>query len=433
MSNNVILICIDGMAAYNLKNKRLKMPHLQYLIEQGTKAAGVRGAYPSSTWAMNTSIITGTFPKKHGVLGNRVIDQRDNNVKEFFGDRDFNKKDVHVPTLHDIAYKNNRSTASICWPLTRGSNTLTYNIPEFYEQALFEKYVDKDWWQELIDAGLPLEKYGTWSSDYNRGHMQDWLSTEIAKHLIEKHQPNLLTIHYLLADTMQHLYGIGSDEALWALSYLDERIGELRKQLHEAGLEKKTDIFIVSDHGFLEVDQKVNVHVLFEKQGWLHKENLEKNDVMVTSNGGAGYIRIVNKDKVSVKDVITLLEKTEGIKAVYVSEQFPSLGLPESERHHLQADVIVECEEGYYIDFKSDANAVIERSKIKGMHGYHPDNEKMNGIFVAYGPNIYQGKEIPEISIVDIAPTIAKQMNVSLPDADGKVLADVFNLDKERQ
>lgn len=70
-----------------------------------------------------------------------LIDRRTHNVGEFFGDRMYNKEDiVAVDTLYDSAKKCCCSTASICWPATRGAASIDYNIPEFYEQELFEDH-----------------------------------------------------------------------------------------------------------------------------------------------------------------------------------------------------------------------------------------------------------------------------------------------------
>jgi predicted AlkP superfamily pyrophosphatase or phosphodiesterase len=373
MKKNVMLICIDGMAAYNLDNPRLNMPNLKGLIEDGIKADGMRVAYPSVTWAMNTSMITGTYPKKHGVLGNWVVDRVEKKIKEPFGDRDFNKEDiVQVPTLYDIAHQNGWKTASICWPLTRGAKHIDFNIPEFYDQELFEEYCTPELWSELKEKGLPIDQYGAWSKDHARGNMQDWLSTEIAKHLIETHKPNLLMIHYLLADSLQHDYGVGSAEALWSMNYIDERIGELIKTLKKEGLFEQTDIFVVSDHGFAEIEFAICPNILFEQNGWFDKSNPENSKVIDVSNGGAGYISILDKDEnnMLLKQVKEKLLATEGVEAVFESEEFAALGLPAADEHRHQADLIIEAKDGYFVDFISEGDQVVGKSKRKGMHGY---------------------------------------------------------------
>jgi hypothetical protein len=50
----------------------------------------------------------------------------------------------------------------------------------------------------------------------------------------------------------------------------------------------------------------------------------------------------------------------------------------------------------------------------------------MQAIFVASGTGIVAKGEIPAFENVDVAPTIARLLHLSLSDVDGKVLVDIF-------
>ena len=57
---------------------------------------------------------------------------------------------------------------------------------------------------------------------------------------------------------------------------------------------------------------------------------------------------------------------------------------------------------------------------------------QINGIFIANGPDIKEGKKIEGVELVDLAPTILHMMNVPVPkDMDGKVLKEIFKEDSE--
>ncbi len=52
---------------------------------------------------------------------------------------------------------------------------------------------------------------------------------------------------------------------------------------------------------------------------------------------------------------------------------------------------------------------------------------KRTGLFMAYGPDIEHGKQIDNVSILDLAPTILHLMNIPVPDdMDGRVLTGIF-------
>ena len=51
----------------------------------------------------------------------------------------------------------------------------------------------------------------------------------------------------------------------------------------------------------------------------------------------------------------------------------------------------------------------------------------MEGIFIAYGPNIRTGKEIDGVQIIDIAPTVLHLLGLPVPgDMDGRVVMEIF-------
>lgn len=59
-------------------------------------------------------------------------------------------------------------------------------------------------------------------------------------------------------------------------------------------------------------------------------------------------------------------------------------------------------------------------------------NHKMNGLFIAFGPDIKKCKNKGRISLLDIAPTILHLFGLTIPDdMDGRVLTEVFREDSK--
>lgn len=429
----VIVISIDGMANYYLQDPHVRMPNVRRLIGRGVSAAGMESVFPTATWAIHSSMVTGTYPRKHGVLGNWVVDRPNRRVGEHFGDRMWNKNDIlRRETWYDAAKRMGWTTASICWPVTRGAEKIDFNIPEFYEQELFDTCCTSSLWDELKAIGLPMECYGDWSKDHARGPMQDWLTTEIAKYLIDRHRPNLLQLHYLLPDSLQHDYGIRSKEVYWSLEYVDERIGEVLKALEKNDLLEKTDVFIVSDHGFVNTTKTFFPNVLFKQKGWFNTEDLKDSRVIGVSNGGSGYVYVLENDPEEkerlILEVRRVLSESEGVGRLFEQEDFPSLGLPAAgELDDYCPDLAFEAELDCFVHFDHSGDEVIRHfTKFKGMHGYLPQHDELKAVFVAAGPSIRSGHTLPEIRIVDVAPTIARLLGTELEDTDGSALDDIW-------
>jgi hypothetical protein len=64
---------------------------------------------------------------------------------------------------------------------------------------------------------------------------------------------------------------------------------------------------------------------------------------------------------------------------------------------------------------------LITPAKNKGTHGYFPEWPEMRATFVISGAGVAQ-RRLGEIDMCDIAPTVARIMNVKLPTATGKPL-----------
>lgn len=424
---HIVLLSIDGMANYYLQEPQVKMPHLRSLMKQGVVAKAMKSVFPTATWAIHSSIVTGTYPRKHGILGNWVMNRSTKNVGEYFGDSTWSKEDVlKRDTIYDAAKRLGWTTASVCWPVTREAKSIDYNIPEFYDQDLFETYATSTLWKELKEAGLPVEKYGSWSKDHARGQMQDWMTTEIAKYLLRKHKPNLMLLHYLLPDSYQHDYGTRSPEVFWSLEYIDERIGEIVSTLKEEGIWEETAIFIVSDHGFVDTTKTVFPNVLFKQKGWFDPNQLDQSKVAAVSNGGSGFVYIFEEDpgmKAKLKkQVKEALLEIEGVNRLFELEEFELLGMPiEGEMEDQRPDFAFEAEKDTYIHFDHQGeNVFTQGTKFQGMHGYLPDHEELKCIFVAAGKTIPSGNQIPEIKVVDLAPTLLSMMGGDIPDLDGQ-------------
>jgi predicted AlkP superfamily pyrophosphatase or phosphodiesterase len=425
----VLVISIDGLGFQNWRRDDLPMPNLRKLAERGVQA-GMRSITPTATWAIHTSIVCGTYPRKHGVLGNWVVDRETNRVGEHFGERMYPKEQsVFGETIYDAVKKLGGTTAAICWPKTYGAKGLDYVIPECYEQELMEAGSTPELWKELVGLGLPMERYAPWSKDHARGQMQDWLTTEAAKHIMRVHSPNLLLVHYLLPDSYQHDYGTHSPELDWSLRYIDERIGELLGELEAAGQLDETYVVVMSDHGFADATRTFYPNVLFKQQGWFDADHPERSSVMAVSNGGSGYAYIFEQDPVRREtlraQVRSRLAEIEGVVRIVEDDaDFAAWGLPVTGEHaRFKPDFAFDMDLEWFVNFgHAGSDVTAERSKFTGMHGYFSDREEMKAFFAAAGPDMLQGVTLPDVDIIDAAPTIAGWFGISLSDADGKKL-----------
>jgi predicted AlkP superfamily pyrophosphatase or phosphodiesterase len=77
--------------------------------------------------------------------------------------------------------------------------------------------------------------------------------------------------------------------------------------------------------------------------------------------------------------------------------------------------------EGFRVGGRLDG-PVSTAAKPGGTHGFLPDTPAMNASFLVSGPGLAAGRNLGEIDMRDVAPTIASLLGLRLRDAEGRVL-----------
>ena len=72
MKPRVLVISIDGFAAFYWDDPQARLPTLRALAERGARASGMEVVFPSTTWPTHVSMVTGVSPHAHGVVANHV-------------------------------------------------------------------------------------------------------------------------------------------------------------------------------------------------------------------------------------------------------------------------------------------------------------------------------------------------------------------------
>ena len=73
-----------------------KIPHLRKFLHDGSYAQGVTGVIPTVTYPSHTTIMTGVWPAKHGILANQTFDPLQKNHEGWY----WYAEDIRMPTLY---------------------------------------------------------------------------------------------------------------------------------------------------------------------------------------------------------------------------------------------------------------------------------------------------------------------------------------------
>src|SRR6202795_3915407 len=117
MKTRVIIISIDGVAAFYWRDPAVRAPVLRRLAECGALAAGMETVFPSTTWPTHASLVTGVSPRAHGVAANHILNRQTLAQEDLTGDPIYDAPALlRAQTVYDRAHAAGLRTAAIDLP-----------------------------------------------------------------------------------------------------------------------------------------------------------------------------------------------------------------------------------------------------------------------------------------------------------------------------
>ncbi|HTU25501.1 MAG TPA: alkaline phosphatase family protein, partial [Pirellulales bacterium] len=376
-----------------------------------------------------TTLVTGMQPRRHGVLANGVLVRGGVGIPVTIDPKREKTELVRTPTLFDVAHAAGMTTAAIQWPCTRNATTVDDNFQEALSGEDM-RYTTPRFLEMMIEDGI-LEKDA--NTTY-RGHNTAWFDhvwTRAACDLVAKRKPNLLLLHLLNCDSVHHQYGAQTLAGYTAVAYADACVGRVLEAIDAAGIGDKTAVVVVADHGFTRTEKALLPNSLLRKEGWLRATGSKIDEARVSAvpEGCMALIYVTDPaiDAAGREKIRDLFQGREGIAMVIEPPDYAKYGLPDLHESPQTADMVLVAEDGYNFSGKVDDERWMAPSTqvgaYTGNHGMIATNPKMNAPFIAAGAGLKKGVKLEVIENIDVAPTVARLLGVTLSDTDGKVIA----------
>ncbi|OQJ81015.1 hypothetical protein BMS84_09755, partial [Leuconostoc pseudomesenteroides] len=93
LTHPLVIVSFDALGAEDVAQHLDMMPNLAQLIQRGAHVKKVEGIYPTLTYPSHTSIMTGVYPAKHGIV------RKNANLKEIV-----DKNDVQSAPVERILF-----------------------------------------------------------------------------------------------------------------------------------------------------------------------------------------------------------------------------------------------------------------------------------------------------------------------------------------
>ncbi|EQB14731.1 nucleotide pyrophosphatase [Sphingobium quisquiliarum P25] len=424
LAEPVLLISVDGLRPGDVleaEKRGLSIPNLRRFVKEGAYASGVTGVLPTLTYPSHTTLITGTAPARHGIISNNSFDPMQINQGGWY----WYASDIKVPTLWEAAAKAGLSTGNVHWPVSVAAKGVTWNLPQIWRTGHTD---DAKLLEALATPGLKAEMEKATGEPYAMGIDESLPGDEnrgrAAVALIAAHKPDFVTVYLTALDHEQHLKGPGSPEAKAVLEKIDAIVGRLvaaEQQAHPGAV-----IALASDHGFEATHSALNLFRPFIDEGLITlgaDGKIASWRAMPWLSGGSAAIMLAQpQDEALATKVKALLDRlaadpANGIASVADRQAVAKMG------GNPQAAFYVNLRAGYVTGLFAGKDApIVAPAPVKGMHGYFPGPLNLRSSFMLLGKGVAKGRDLREIDMRAIAPTLADILGIALPDAEQPAL-----------
>ncbi|HVF55501.1 MAG TPA: ectonucleotide pyrophosphatase/phosphodiesterase [Pyrinomonadaceae bacterium] len=434
----VLVISLDGLDTRYLLRRdeyNLKIPALRRLMAAGVTARGVVAVYPSVTYPNHTTMVTGALPARHRIFANEVFDPASPQSKNGL----WFARDIKADTLWDAAARARLSTGMVSWPVACCAGD--WNVPEFWKPGGTQAESFAEIAKHARPAGLVQEVAARDRELYSHvtPDEEDDMRTRFAEYIIAEKRPRVMFVHLFDLDHFQHNFGPFTAEAFAALEKADGYVERLLAAAARAGTLDETTVFIMSDHGFRRYDKQIHPGAILARAGLIEvREERDAKGRMkaivtdwrafpVVTGGSCSVMLRDPKDADALRRALAalknytgegnqnFLERGQGILRVIDAREVARLG------GNTDAAFMLDAGEGYAFGTNLSGDAVTQ-NRPRGQHGYLPAPDDYRASFIASGAGVSRRGLIGEVRMIDIGPTVARTLGLTLKDADGRTL-----------
>lgn len=430
ITKRLIVISFDGLSTLDFEYIN-SLPNFGGFINNSSYCKKVYSVYPTLTYPAHATIVTGKYPKNHGIINNTLL-QPGRRSPDWYWQRKYIKGE----TIYDIAIDNGMTVAALLWPVTAKSR-IQYNMPEIF--------ANRSWHNQILVSvlnGSPIyqvrlnNKFGALRDGINQPNLDNFTHNSLL-YTIEEKKPDITFVHYTDLDTMRHNYGFNSKEAKEAIQRHDSRLGDIIKTLKVNDMYEDSTVIVLGDHSSLDEDKIINLNILLKENGYIQVDDSGKiinYKAIIKNCDGSAYLYVKDtQNQTLIREVRELIEnfnnKYKCIEVIYSSDEAKDLGADP------QCALMLEANKGYYFLDNIEGEIIKkihphEAGQVNhftsSTHGYSPFKEDYTTVFFAAGCGIKKGVEIEKMNLIDEGPTMAKLLGLELKNVDGRVVEEFF-------
>ncbi|MGB8141032.1 MAG: alkaline phosphatase family protein [Pseudolabrys sp.] len=452
---HVVVVVWDGMRPDFVTEQNT--PTLWKLAREGITFRNHHAVYPSATMVNGTAIVTGIYPGKNGIIANHVyrpdIDPHHSIDVELpavvkKGDEVSGGKYILVPTIAELVQHAGGRT------VIASAKTVGLLLDRQADVGTAKNCVTL-----FAGKSLPAEIIPSITATlgpFPSGHLQQdaWTTKAMTDCFWKDGVPALSVLWLGEPDLTQHESAPGAPAALAAIKSADENLAAVLSALDQRDARGRTDVFIVSDHGFSTIKRSVDLRRILNDAGFTAKieelriakdgnqsaggirdktefnDQPKPGDIMLAANGGSVLFYVVGHDKKLIRRLVEFLQQSDFAGVIFTKEPMEgTFALTQALIQRGDApDVVMafrwtDLQNQFGVTGEIDADW--QRAAGKGTHATLSRFD-MHNTLIAAGPDFKRGQtdDLPTGN-VDLVPTILQILGIKVPhQMDGRILSE---------
>lgn len=417
MKDRAIVISIDALQDSDIPFL-LKKENFKRILKDYSSYSALECPYPTYTYPCHATILTGRWPKDHGIYHNEPFDPERTKTRWFWW-----ADDLKTENAIEFAHNSGLKVASVTWPVTGGAKG-DWVIPEIWPQrgedadTVFIPYSSPD-------VHEIYRRHKSSLYDFSNPFYPDVFATFCTVDIIKEKKPDLFFLHLSALDTLRHKTGSEIEKMDEALSFLDEKIGDILSAMEEAGTLSDYTFFILGDHGQMNIEKEFGINRVLKDMGYITDNKNWK--IMAHPSSFSAEIHTQN---ITEEEALDVLKRIQSEYPGVISE-IKTKGRALKE-HNLSGPFSFIIESVGGIIFASSLTApVFAPSKAAATHGYMPKRGPKPP-FIASGKRAEKNKRYVGGRLIDEVPTVLSLFSLEMENTEGKVLPGLLNLPQHR-
>jgi arylsulfatase A-like enzyme len=444
-AEHVVVVVWDGMRPDFISKEHT--PALYQLAQDGVMFQKHHAVYPSSTEVNGAAIATGAYPQHSGIIANReyrpaidsqrFIDTQDN---------DAIRKGDEISHGHYLLCQTIAETLQAAGLKTVIAGTKPVALLQDRRArpdddnagiTLFEGKVLPASWQPSLDnwlGGFPGDESP--KSLLPNEKRDEWTTRALIGTLWSNSVPVFSLLWLSEPDYSQHPSAPGAPKSLAALESCDRKLAEVLAELERRKLRDKTDVFVVSDHGFSTIERGVDICAALQKAGFPAQRSFtnppQSGQILVNGLGGSVLFYVIGHDSTTARRLVEFLQKQDFTGVIFTRKRAPgTFTLDDVKLRSPEAPDVVLSFRWSADKSKLGAPGLLTvDGALSSKGGAHTSLSQfdMHNILVGAGPDLKRGftDSLPTGN-TDLTPTIFWLLGVkSKEPMDGRVLSEAL-------